>query len=169
MVVTGADGVLGRAVVLALRADAGLDVRGTALGWAAARELAALGVPTAVTDLTDPERLGAVLSGAHTVIHLAGPDPLATVGDLLEAARDTGLRRVVTVCPACDVNRAGLDGLAHSDYRVVVVTAEPAVVDPAVVAALVAADRLRGDRLGAGPGLTVLAPDDPLLVPPLPR
>jgi hypothetical protein len=64
----------------------------------------AAAIRVAVTDLSDPLRLGAVLEGAHTVLHLdRGPDGRGSPADtwewLLEAAQDTGLRRIVTVLP----------------------------------------------------------------------
>ncbi|MGR7002669.1 hypothetical protein ACU686_39600 [Yinghuangia aomiensis] len=108
-----------------------------------AAPLRAAGARVSVGDLSDPLRLGAVLEGAYTVVHLdTGPDgtgtPLDTWDWLLDAAEDTGLRRIVTVLPP---------GTAapESPYETVVVpgpdTAPDAEPDPALVAALAAADR----------------------------
>ncbi|MYV99515.1 NAD(P)H-binding protein [Streptomyces sp. SID3343] len=103
VVVTGAEQPLGRAVVLELAATGG-EVRATVRTRAAVGALRAAGIRVAVTDLSDPLRLGAVLEGAHTVLHLdRGPDgrgfPADTWQWLLEAAQDTDLQRIVTVLP----------------------------------------------------------------------
>jgi NAD(P)-dependent dehydrogenase (short-subunit alcohol dehydrogenase family) len=103
VVVTGADYPLGRAVALELAAGVG-EVRATVRTRAAVGALRAAGIRVAVTDLSDPLRLGAVLDGAHTVLHLdRGPDGHGSPGDtwewLLEAAQDTDLQRIVTVLP----------------------------------------------------------------------
>jgi uncharacterized protein YbjT (DUF2867 family) len=133
--VTAADRPLGRALVSALLAAGAVDVRATVRDRAVAAELIALGVRTAVSDLVDPLRFGAVLEGAHTVVHL--DDPVATWELLLEAAADTGLRRIVTVVgPAEAVPSA-------EPYELVVVrTADPSP-RPDLVATLVDADRRR--------------------------
>ncbi|WP_424643031.1 hypothetical protein [Embleya sp. AB8] len=66
--------------------------------------LRAAGIRVAVSDLSDPLRLGAVFEGAHTVLHLdRGPDGTGWPGDtwewLLEAAEGTDVQRIVTVSP----------------------------------------------------------------------
>lgn len=125
VVVTAADSRLGRLVVARLVAD-GAEVR--AVVEKPARDL---GVPTAVADWSDAERLGAVLEGAHTVVHLAGR---RRVADLLAAAEDSGVVRIVTT--AAD---AALDA---APYEVVVVPRPRFARDLApVVEALVEADR----------------------------
>jgi uncharacterized protein YbjT (DUF2867 family) len=103
VVVTGADQLLGRAVALELAAGVG-EVRATVRTRAAIGELRAAGIRVAGSDLSDPLRLGAVLEGAHTVLHLdRGPDGRGSPGDtwewLLEAAQDTDVRRIVTALP----------------------------------------------------------------------
>ncbi|MDQ1713608.1 MAG: hypothetical protein QOE45_3058 [Frankiaceae bacterium] len=132
VVVTAAETPLGRLVVERLLAD-GAEVRavvGSVTGD--------LGVPTSRTDWRDAERLGAVLEGAHTVIHLAGERHVA---DLLAAAEDSGLRRIVVVA------RGPVPGLEGAPYDVVVVPDTrrrlSRAVDPGLVEALVAADRRR--------------------------
>jgi NAD(P)-dependent dehydrogenase (short-subunit alcohol dehydrogenase family) len=135
VVVTGADRPLGRAVVEALLAHGVPEVRATVRIRAAVPELIALGVRTAVSDLVDPLRLGAVLEGAHTVVHLDPDDPLDSWDLLLEAAADTGLRRIVTLCLPSRVPPA------ECGYDLVVIRAASACPSPWLVAALVDADR----------------------------
>lgn len=121
VVVTAADTPLGRLVVARLRAD-GAEVRAVV-----ERPTADLGVPTALADWGDAERLGAVVEGAHTVIHLAGR---RHVSDLLTAAEDSGLRRIVSTVPV------------EGPYEVVVVPVPRFRRDlRAIAEALVAADR----------------------------
>jgi len=138
VVVTAADRLLGRAVVEALLAEGSVEVRATVRDRAAAPDLIALGVRTAVSDLVDPRRFGAVLEGAHTVVHL--DDPPATWELLLEAATDTGLRRIVTVLdPADEVPPA-------APYELVVIRTGDPSPRPDLVAALLDADRRREVR-----------------------
>ncbi|MDI2128269.1 SDR family oxidoreductase [Yinghuangia seranimata] len=146
VVVTGAGTPLGRALALALVERGVPDVRAVVRDPAAAAALRVAGVRVSVGDLSDPLRLGAVLEDAHTVVHLdAGPDgrggPLDTWEWLLDAAEDTGLRRVVTALPD-DVPAPAAGG-----YELVVVrtgTTGPGPehdVDQRVLAALLEADR----------------------------
>ncbi len=126
VVVTGADGPLGAAVLAAFLAGADrVELRATVRDRGAVGALVAAGVRTAVSDLEDPTRFGAVLEGAHTVVHL--DDPLATWDFLLDAAEDTGLVRVVTVLDpsarAPDAPGYDLVVLRHRDGR----TARPGV------------------------------------------
>lgn len=97
VVVTAAGTPLGRAVVAGLlAADPAAEVRAVTGSRAAAVELGALGARTALLpDLADPLLFGAVLTGAHTLVHL--DEPAATWQWTLEAAEDTGLRRIITV------------------------------------------------------------------------
>jgi hypothetical protein len=80
-------------------------------------------------------RLGAVLEGAHTVVHLDRPAETADL--LVDAADGTSVRRVVAV--AADVLEPPP---AYGALEVVVVPADPAgePADPAAVAAVLAAD-----------------------------
>jgi uncharacterized protein YbjT (DUF2867 family) len=144
VVVTGADGTLGAAVLAAFQAafealavgGRPLELRATVRDRAAAAPLVAAGVRTAVSDLVDPARFGAVLDGAHTVVHL--DDPVGTWDLLLDAAEDTGLRRIVTVLDPAD------PAPAAAGYELVVLRhprGRPA--DEALVAAVLAADRRR--------------------------
>jgi uncharacterized protein YbjT (DUF2867 family) len=132
VVVTGADRPLGRAVTRALAAQ-GLEVRATVREAPAAVALRALGVPVSVGDLSDPLRFGAVLEGAYTVIHL--DDPAGTWEWLLDAAEDTGIRRIVTVLPK-DAVRPDPGG-----YELIVVAGRLDDDSDPLVAALLAADR----------------------------
>lgn len=141
VVVTGADGALGAAVVHALlvaseQAAEPLELRATVRDRAAAGPLLAAGVRTAVSDLVDPTRFGAVLDGAHTVVHL--DDPALTWDLLLEAAEDTGLRRIVTV-----LDPAAPEPVATGYELVVLRHPAAAPPDPALVAAVLEADRRR--------------------------
>ena len=90
VVVTAAETPLGRLVVARLKAE-GAEVRAVV-----DKPADGLGVPTAKADWDDAERLGAVLEGAHTVIHLAGRRRVAA---LLEAAEDSGIVRIVATTP----------------------------------------------------------------------
>jgi uncharacterized protein YbjT (DUF2867 family) len=147
VVVTGAHLPLGRALVLALAQQGVPDLRAVVRDRSAAAPLRAAGVRVAVSDLSDPLRFGAVLEDAYTVVHLdAGADGTGSPTDtwewLLEAAEETGLRRIVTVLPY------GAEPPPESGaYHVVVVRGElpgPAdVADPALVSALLAADARR--------------------------
>lgn len=137
VVVTGADAPLGAAVVAAFLAAAGegepVELRATVRDRGAAAELIAAGVRTAVSGLDDPLRLGAVFEGAHTVVHL--DDPAGSWDLLLEAAEDTGVRRLVAVLgPDAPVPAAPA-------YDLVVLRVAPGTPDAAVAAAVVAADR----------------------------
>lgn len=88
VVVTAAETPLGRLVVRRLLDD-GAEVRAVV-----EKPASDLGVPTALATWDDAERLGAVLEGAHTVVHLASPK---RIGDLLAAAEDSGVRRLVVI------------------------------------------------------------------------
>lgn len=99
VVVTGADSALGALVVAAL-IGAAADLRATVDDRGAVAPLLSQGVKTAVSDLVDTERFGAVLEDAHTVIHLRGDDEgsvLDGLADVLAAAPDSGVQRVITV------------------------------------------------------------------------
>jgi NAD(P)H dehydrogenase (quinone) len=157
VVVTGADRALGRAVVDALLAAGAAEVRATVRDRSVVAGLVAAGVRTAVSDLVDPLRFGAVLEGAHTVVHLDADAPQDSWQLLLEAVEDTGVRRLLTVVVGGtnQVSGWGEDAGSGEDagraaappgtgaYDVVVVRAASWAPDPAVVAALLAADRRR--------------------------
>ena len=134
VVVTGADTPLGTAVVEVLRGD-GAEVRATVRTRAAAAQVPR---PVAVMDLSDPLRFGAVLEGAHTVVHL-DPAPMHWV---VEAAEDTSVRRLVLIrpvgMPGPDVSAATTEGL-----EVVVLAGDVSRVDPVLVRSIVEADRRR--------------------------
>lgn len=168
VVVTGADTRIGALVVRRLSGQ-GLDLRATVDSREAVRPLVEAGVKTAVSDLVDTERLGGVVEGAHTVIHLRGRDAraiLAGIPDVLAALPDSGVERVVTLCGFGSEQHPSLRALRESGLDVVVLrvgvvlaplddpeTTRPNVtprtrrVAPihvdALAAALVAADRAR--------------------------
>ncbi|HVE98426.1 MAG TPA: hypothetical protein VNA12_04525 [Mycobacteriales bacterium] len=173
VVVTGADTPLGERVLAALVGQ-GLDLRATVDDRGAVAPLVAAGVKTAVSDLVDTERFGAVVEGAHTVIHLRGVSAdrvLDGVDDVLAALPDSGVQRIVTLAglagPAA--THPALTALDEADVDTVVLrvgvvlapladprAAAPTFDDPDLelaplwsgdlVAALVAADRLRDLR-----------------------
>jgi uncharacterized protein YbjT (DUF2867 family) len=121
VVVTAAETRLGRLVVARLLAERA-EVRAVV-----DKPVTDLGVPTAKADWGDAERLGAVIEGAHTVIHLAGRKRVA---DLLAAAEESGLVRIVSTVPV------------DAPYEVVVVPLPRWRPDLAAIAeALVEADR----------------------------
>jgi hypothetical protein len=140
IVVTAADSPLGRAVVEALLAEGVVEVRATVRDRGVAAELIGLGVRTAVSDLDDPRRFGAVLAGAHTVVHLDRPGETWPL--LVEAAEDTGLRRIVTVLGPADAVAAA------QPYELVVIRTGDLTPRPDLVNAVLDADR----RRAASPG-----------------
>jgi hypothetical protein len=149
VVVTGADQPLGRAVALELAASDG-EVRVTVRDRGAVGALRAAGIRVAVSDLSDPGRLGAVLEGAHTVVHLdRGEGGDGSPGDtwewLLEAAEGTDLQRIVTVLPQPTTLAASQAG--ERGYQLIIRQMpaggcdRPGYPDPALVHELVDADR----------------------------
>jgi NADH dehydrogenase len=102
VVVTGASGGIGR-VLVPMLAERG-EVRAMIRDRAAAEPLRAAGAKAAAADLADTATVVTAMTGAHTVIHLAGgldfPDEgayeaanLGTVRDALEAAGEAGVVR----------------------------------------------------------------------------
>ncbi|HVF03863.1 MAG TPA: NAD(P)H-binding protein [Frankiaceae bacterium] len=88
VVVVSAQTPLGRLVVARLRAE-GAEVRALVDSPAAD-----LGVPTALTEWDEEERVGAVFEGAHTVVALGGGTQARRVHPHL---RDAGVRRLIVV------------------------------------------------------------------------
>jgi uncharacterized protein YbjT (DUF2867 family) len=106
VMVTGASGLIGNAVVRALLARD--EVRATVRRPGAAEPLRALGAKVSVRDLDTPDVLSEILPRVHTLVHLVGgpnqPDAeelfRANHGSVLtaiEAARRAGTRRFVLV------------------------------------------------------------------------
>jgi uncharacterized protein YbjT (DUF2867 family) len=106
VMVTGASGVLGHAVVGALLARD--EVRATVRRPAAAESLRGLGAKVAVLDPHRSDELAEVLPRCHTLVHLIGgvrqPDAEAlfwanhgSVEVALDAAREAGTKRFVLV------------------------------------------------------------------------
>lgn len=102
--VTGASGVLGRAVVMALLARD--EVRATVRRPEAAEPLRSLGAKVSVRAGAYADELAEVLPRCHTLVHLVGgvnqPDPEAvfaanhgSVSVAIEAARIAGTKRIV--------------------------------------------------------------------------
>jgi uncharacterized protein YbjT (DUF2867 family) len=107
VVVTGANGFLGRATVR-LQLAGGAEVRAVVRRRDSAEDLRALGAKVAVTRLDDTPTLATVMDGAHTVCHLAGnldlPDEetylkenAGTARDALAAAGEAGVTRILLV------------------------------------------------------------------------
>ena len=105
--VTGATGFVGAAVVRALLAE-GWEVRALVRGGSDHRNIASLPVAHAVGDLTDATSLKLALEGCEAAFHVAADYRLWTpqprelyrtnvdgTGNLLEAARRAGVRRIV--------------------------------------------------------------------------
>ncbi len=134
VVVTGGDHVLARRVVAALLArDARHEVRVTVRERPHREWYADSGVPVAVSDLSDPLTTGAILEGAHTVVHLERPRE--TWQWLLEAAEGTSVRRIVVV----DRDPATFPTAAYG-LEVVALAGDPAAPDDDVVEAVLQAD-----------------------------
>jgi uncharacterized protein YbjT (DUF2867 family) len=114
--VTGASGVLGRAIVRMLAERD--EVRATVRRPEAADELRAFGAKVAVREATEPDDLIEVLSRVHTLVHLVGglnqPDAdemiRANHGSTLAAvvaAKEAGVRRLILLSiPGADPHAA---------------------------------------------------------------
>ena len=119
--VTGASGLLGRAIVRTLSERD--EVRATVRRSGASDEIRSLGAKVAVRSVADPEDLQDVLPRVHTMVHLVGgvnqPDDdeilRANHGSALAAvaaAKEAGVRRIVLL------SAAGADpGSAHPFLR----------------------------------------------------
>jgi uncharacterized protein YbjT (DUF2867 family) len=116
VMVTGASGVLGRAIVRMLAHRD--EVRATVRRPEAADELRALGAKVAVREATEPDDLIEVLSRVHTLVHLVGglnqPDDdemtRANHGSTLTAvaaAKEADVRRLILLSiPGADPDAA---------------------------------------------------------------
>lgn len=97
VVVTGGDEPCGRAVLDALRARGAGELRAVVATRAGQRALVPLGVRAALVPLDDADVLAAVMTGAHTVVHAAGPEPADTLPVVQEACAAAGVARLVVV------------------------------------------------------------------------
>jgi dihydroflavonol-4-reductase len=128
--VTGATGVIGRALVGELRVR-GAEIVGLARSEAAATALAAAGVEAARGDLLDEEALAVGMRGCETVYHVAGVNSLCP-SDCVElfrvnvsgaecvvgAAARAGVRRVVNTSSAASIGEVqGTVGREDSPHR----------------------------------------------------
>jgi uncharacterized protein YbjT (DUF2867 family) len=116
VIVTGASGVVGNAVVRALLARD--EVRATVRRPAAAEPLRALGAKVSVRELETPDALVELLPGVHTLVHLIGgpnqPDADELFGanhrsvlTALEAVKQSRTKRFVLVSvPGADPETA---------------------------------------------------------------
>ena len=104
VLVTGASGLLGRAIVRTLAERD--EVRATVRRAEAAEEVRSLGAKVAVRSATEPEELIEILSRVHTLVHLVGgvnqPDEAevmranhAATLAAVAAAKEAGVRRIV--------------------------------------------------------------------------
>ena len=112
VMVTGASGLLGRAIVEALLPRD--EVRATVRRPDAAEALRALGAKVAVTDPTEPDDLIEILSRVHTLVHLAGGVNQPSDDEILRAnhssalasvaaAKEAGVRRLILLsAPGAD-------------------------------------------------------------------
>jgi dihydroflavonol-4-reductase len=128
--VTGATGVIGRALVAELRAR-GADVVGLARSGAAASTLAAEGIEVARGDVLDEEALAAGMRGCETVYHVAGVNSLCPsdreelfrvnvtgAERVVGAAARAGVPRVVNTSSAASIGEApGTVGREDSPHR----------------------------------------------------
>lgn len=104
ILVTGASGFVGRHVTRALAED-GTRVRAMVRSARSATALDGIGCELVHGDVTDPASLRAAARGMRTIVHLVaivegGPAAFERVmaagtGNLVEAARETGVRRIV--------------------------------------------------------------------------
>jgi NAD(P)H dehydrogenase (quinone) len=96
--ITGATGTIGRAVVEELAAG-GADYRLCSRDPATIGALAEQGHPGAVADFGDPASLAAAIDGAGVVFLLSSqhPDQATLQGNVVDAARDAGVRHIVKV------------------------------------------------------------------------
>jgi len=137
VVLTGAGGLIGRAILPLLPAD--WDVLGTDLDPSS--DIAAL-------DVTDPDACHRVFAGADAVVHLAAvPDPAASWERLLPA-NVLGAYHVAQAAADCGVRRLVLASSLH------VISAAPAQVqvrtsDPPRPANLYGATKAWAEALGA--------------------
>ena len=131
--VTGANGFVGRHVVLAARAR-GWDVAGIVRSETGARVVREAGAEPAVLPRWDKEPLARALGGARAVVHLAqiGAERdgatyeevnVGGMRSLLEAARGAGVRRIVYFS-GLGVARYGMSGRCTKAYFLSKLTCE---------------------------------------------
>ena len=137
VVLTGADGRIGRAILPLLPTD--WDVVATDLKGSS--EVAAL-------DVTDPDACRQVFAGADAVVHLAAvPDPEASWKRLLPA-NVVGAYHVAEAAAACGVRRVVLASSLHAVSAVPVHT-QARATDPPRPANLYGATKAWAEALGA--------------------
>lgn len=122
MLVTGASGMLGRGVALAL-ADRGDQV--TVLQ----RHPAGLGLPEVLTDISDAESVRAAVTNQDAVIHLAAKVNVIGPAAEYERVNVQGTRAVVSACVTAGVRRlvhVSSPSVAHSGHALIGRGADPA-------------------------------------------
>jgi len=114
VIVTGATGHIGNVLVRELLAK-GMSVRALVLPNDDKRPLAGLNVETVSGDITDPESLKSVFTGADIVFHLAGIVTIMPgIAALLERVNVGGIRNVIEACRACHVRRLVYTSSIHA-------------------------------------------------------
>jgi 2-alkyl-3-oxoalkanoate reductase len=122
VLVTGASGMLGRGVALAL-ADRGDQV--TVLQ----RRPAGLGLPEVLTDISDAESVRAAVTNQDAVIHLAAKVNVIGPAAEYERVNVQGTRAVVSACVTAGVRRlvhVSSPSVAHSGHALIGRGADPA-------------------------------------------
>jgi 2-alkyl-3-oxoalkanoate reductase len=122
VLVTGASGMLGRGVALAL-ADRGDQV--TVLQ----RHPAGLGLPEVLTDISDAESVRAAVTNQDAVIHLAAKVNVIGPAAEYERVNVQGTRAVVSACVTAGVRRlvhVSSPSVAHSGHALIGRGADPA-------------------------------------------
>jgi uncharacterized protein YbjT (DUF2867 family) len=127
IVVLGAGGFVGQHLVSRL-ASAGEPLRVTVRARTAAAQLARLGAQPVLADVRDPHSLRRALHGARVVINLVTITKERKRGDfravhwggianIVSAARDAGVDRVLHVGALADVEAGSDSGLAYLYYK----------------------------------------------------
>ncbi len=104
IIVDGAGGYVGEHVVKRL-AEAGYRVRAVDLPAINLENLAGKGVETASFDLTRPETLAPVLSGATAVVHCAAAFDLSLSYEVLAKVNVNGTRNLINACKESNIRR----------------------------------------------------------------
>lgn len=119
ILVTGAAGFLGGRVVERLRDESNVKITAGIRSWKGCARVARLGVEMVKCDVTDPASVERAMTNVTTVIHCAmsdGPSIVAGTRNVLRAARDCGIRKVVHLSTG-DVYSAQAGAITESAER----------------------------------------------------